>query len=252
MLIHPTVEKLSALRLLGMAQALQEQVEAPSLSEALSFEERLGLLVDREVTERDSRRLKIRLTNARLREAACMEDLDLRPTRGLDRTLMARLRAGDWLSKGNNVFVTGATGAGKTYVSCALGTQACRQGHDALYVRLPRLLQELGTARGDGRYKKLLASLARKRLLILDDWGLAPLGDQERRDLLEIVEDRHGRSSTVIASQLPVEQWHEHIGDPTLADAILDRMVHRAHFIRLKGESMRKLRSKGEESDPLG
>lgn len=252
MLTHPTIEKLASLRLSGMAQALAEQMESPRLTEELSFEERIGLLVDREATERDSRRLKQRLAAARLREPACLEDLDLRPVRGIDRTLLARLRGGDWLLKGNNVFVTGATGSGKTYLSCALGNQACRQGHDTLYVRVPRLLQELSGSRGDGRYKRLLASLARKRLLILDDWGLAPLGDQERRDLLEIVEDRHGRTSTVIAGQLPVERWHEYIGDPTLADAILDRMIHRAHPIRLKGESMRKLRLLGDQTDPLG
>lgn len=252
MLTHPTVEKLTNLKLLGMAQALTEQLEAPRLTEALSFEERIGILVDREVTERDTRRLKQRLAAARLREPACLEDLDLRADRGIDRALLARLRAGDWLLKGNNVFVTGATGSGKTYLSCAFGTQACRQGQDTLYVRVPRLLQELGAARGDGRYKRMLASLARKRLLILDDWGLAPIGDQERRDLLEIVEDRHGRASTVIAGQLPVDRWHDYIGDPTLADAILDRMIHRAHTIRLKGESMRKLRWSGEQTDPLG
>src|SRR5215831_4074334 len=222
MLTQPTLDKLQTLRLAGMYQALVEQLQMPDIA-ALTFEERLGLLVDRELTERENRRLTTRLRQAKLRQTACIEDIDYRHPRGLD-----------------NVLITGPTGIGKTWLGCALGHQACRNGLTALYLRLPRFLQELPIAKGDGRYGKLLATLARTDVLILDDWGLAPFSDENRRDLLEIVEDRHDRRATIITSQLPVEHWHDALGDPTLADAILDRLVHNAYKIALQKESMRK------------
>jgi DNA replication protein DnaC len=243
MLNHPTFDKLHALRLSGMYHALVEQMQTPDIT-ALSFEERLGLLVDREMTERETRRLTTRLRQAKLRQSACLEDLDFRQPRGLEKALMASLATCQWVRDHRNVLITGPTGVGKTWIACALGHQACRHGFTTLSLRLPRLLQELPIARGDGRYPKLMATLAKTALLILDDWGLAALSDEHRRDLLEIVEDRHDRRATIITSQLPVEHWHDALGDPTLADAILDRLVHNAYKIVLHGESMRKRQAK--------
>jgi len=222
-----------------MYQALVEQLQMPDIA-ALTFEERLGLLVDRELTERENRRLTTRLRQAKLRQTACIEDIDYRHPRGLDKALMARLATCQWVRERHNVLITGPTGIGKTWLGCALGHQACRNGLTALYLRLPRFLQELPIAKGDGRYGKLLTTLAKTDVLILDDWGLAPFSEENRRDLLEIVEDRHDRRATIITSQLPVEHWHDALGDPTLADAILDRLVHNAYKIALQGESMRK------------
>jgi len=239
MLTHPTSEKLQALRLLGMLKALDEQQRMPEI-EDLCFEERLGLLVDREVTERDNRRLSSRLRNAKLRLDAAMEDIAYRPVRGLDKSLMLALSSCRWVDEHLNILVTGATGVGKSYIACALAQKACREGHSALYFRLPRLLQELSLARVDGRYGKLLTTLAKTDVVVLDDLGLGPLTDEQRRDLLEMFDDRHGNRSTIVTSQLPVKHWHEALGDPTLADAILDRLVHNAHRIPLEGESMRK------------
>lgn len=239
MLTHPTSERLSALGLAGMAKALDEQRRTPAV-EALSFEERLGLLVDREAAERDTKRLATRLKFASLRQAACVEDLDLRAPRGLDRTVLAHLVDGGWIDRAENLLITGATGLGKSWIACALGHKACRDGRHVLYHRVPRLFEQLALARGDGRYARQLKTLARMDLLILDDWGLATLTGGERRDLLEILEDRHGRRSTIVTSQLPVDAWHEVIGNPTLADAILDRLVHNAHRLALEGESMRR------------
>lgn len=239
MLTHPTSEKLLALRLLGMGKALEEQRRMPEIQE-LSFEERLGLLVDREMTERDNRRLGSRLRKAKLRIEAAVEDIAYRPARGLDKSLMLALSSCRWIAEHQNILITGATGVGKSFIACALAQQACREGHTALYFRLPRLLQDLGIARVDGRYGKLLAAIARTDVVVLDDWGLAPLNDEQRRDLLELLDDRYGCRSTLVTSQLPVEHWHEALGDPTLADAILDRLIHNAHRIILKGESMRK------------
>ena len=239
MLTHPTLDKLQALRLSGMLKALSEQMQMPDISD-LSFEERLGLLVDREMTERHDRRLKTRLRQAKLRLNASIEDLDYRHPRGLDKSLFISLASCQWVRDRRNILITGPTGVGKTWIACALGQTACRQGYTTLYLRLPRLLQELPIAKGDGRYAKLMASLAKTDVLILDDWALAKLSDEHRHDLLEILEDRHDRRSTLVTSQFPLEHWHEAIGNPTLADAILDRLVHNAYKITLKGDSMRK------------
>jgi DNA replication protein DnaC len=239
MLTHPTLEKLQALRLTGMLKGLEEQLQMSGLEE-LGFAERLGLLVDRELTERENRRLKDRLAKARLRQAAAVEDVDLRMPRGLDRSLFLSLCSCQWVSQHLNVLITGPTGAGKSFLACALAQKACREGFTAAYHRVPRLLSELGTAKADGRYSKLLVNLARIEVLVLDDWGMHPLGDAQRRDLLEIMEDRYGCRSTVVTSQLPVDTWHDAIGDATLADALLDRLVHNAYQLKLKGESRRK------------
>lgn len=239
MLRHPTLDKLQTLKLTGMVKALSEQLDLPA-STALSFEERLGLLVDRELTEREARRLTTRLRQAKLRQAACCEDLDYRHPRGLDKSLMTSLATCQWVREHRNVLITGPTGVGKTWVACALGHQACRAGFTVLYLRLPRLCQDFLLTKGDGRYLKLMTTLAKTELLILDDWGVAALSDENRRDLLELLEDRHDRRATVVTSQLPVEHWHEALGDPTLADAILDRLVHNAYKITLKGDSRRK------------
>ena len=242
MLTHPTSEKLQALRLLGMVKALDEQRRMPEIQD-LGFEERLGLLVDREVTERDNRRLSSRLRKAKLRLDAAVEDIKYRPARGLDKSLMLALSSCRWIDEHLNILITGATGVGKSYIACALAQKACREGHSVLYFRLPRLLQELGLARVDGRYGKLLATLAKTGVVVLDDLGLGPLTDEQRRDLLEMFDDRHGNRSTIVTSQLPVKHWHEALGDPTLADAILDRLVHNSHRIDLKGDSTRKPRN---------
>ena len=239
MLAHPTHERLAALGLNGMAKAFEDQRRSPDIA-ALSFEERLGLMVDREAAERDTKRLATRLKFAALRQNAVVEDIDLRAPRGIDRALLQKLIAGDWINRAEGLLVTGPTGVGKSWIACALGHKACRDGKSVLYQRVPRLFEALALARGDGRHARLLKTLARVQLLILDDWGLAKLAENEQRDLLEILEDRHQRASVLITSQVPVDQWHDIIGNPLLADAILDRLVHNAHRLQIKGESMRK------------
>jgi len=239
MLTHPTLDKLAALRLTGMVTALKEQWQRPDSNE-LSFEERLGLLVDREVDLRQTRQMQSRLRKAKLRQNAAVEDVDFKHPRGLDRSLVVKLADCQWIKHKQNLLITGPTGVGKSYLACAFAQKACREGLAVLYVRIARLFADLALAKGDGRYIKILATLAKTDLLVLDDYGLAVLSKDQRHDLLEILEDRNGLRSTLVTSQLPVEHWHEQIGDPTMADAILDRLVHNAHTIQLKGGSMRK------------
>ncbi len=243
MLNNQTVEKLKQMRLQGMAAALEDQLRTAEVA-SLSFDERLGLMVDREQTERDNRRLKTRLTKAKLRQQASMEDIDYSGARGLDKAQLLDLGSCRWITEHNNLLLTGPTGAGKTYIACALAQKACRQGLSALYLRLPRLFGDLAIAKGDGRYGKLLVKYSRVDVMVLDDWGVAPMTSENRRDLLEILDDRYEKKSTLITSQLPVEKWHRYLEDPTLADAILDRVVHNAYKLELKGESMRKRKGK--------
>jgi DNA replication protein DnaC len=242
MLMHPILDNLRTLRFFGMLTALEEQMKMPDI-EKLSFEERFGLLVDREMIDRQNRRFKTRLSKAKLRQSACLEDIDFRYPRGLDKSVMMQLASGQWIKEANNVLIIGPTGVGKTYLACALAHKACQQDYSALYFRMPRLLQQLDIAKGDGRYGKILKGFAKTNLLVIDDWGLKKFIKDQSHDILEILEDRHRLRSTLITSQVPVDHWHEIVGDPTLADAILDRLVHNAYRINLKGESMRKKKS---------
>lgn len=239
MLVEPTLSSLNQLKLHGMAAALSEQLTQTSAQD-LSFEERLGLLIDRELTYRDNRRLQRLLQLAQLKQRACLEDLDLRSRRGLDRAQLASLASCEWIAAAHNLLVHGPTGSGKTFLACALALQACRQGVSALYVRAPRLFEELGLCHADGSFRKRLAALAKVSLIVIDDFAISPIGARERADLLEVLDDRVGMRATLITSQLPIEHWHDYIGEPTLADAILDRLLHSAHKIHLEGESMRK------------
>lgn len=241
MIHQQTVERLRTLRLTAMADALATQADQPDV-QGLSFEERLGLLVDQEWTYRDNRRLARHLKEAKLRVAACIEDIDYAHPRGLDRSVVRSLATCGWLRSHQNAIVTGPTGVGKTFVACALANAGCRQGFSSRYYRVPRLLSELATARGDGSFPRLLGRLARIHLLVLDDWGITPLSAQEARDLLEVIDDRCQTHSTIVATQLPIDQWHGVIADQSVADAILDRLVHNSHKLILKGESMRKSR----------
>lgn len=243
MLHHPTLESLKALRLFGMVKALEEQ-ERGAEYRGLTFEERLGLLVDRERIEQENRSLTAHLRRARLAQQAAIEDVDLRAGRGLDRSLVTSLMTCTWITHRHNLLITGPTGVGKSWLACAFGHKACRERHSVLYHRLVRLFAELSTSRGEGRYLRLLKTLSQVDLLILDDWGLTTLTADQLRDLLEILEDRHGRKSTLITSQLPVDHWHEWLGEATLADAIMDRLIHNAHQINLKGDSMRRMLTK--------
>lgn len=240
MLIEQTMERLRALRLTGMAEALIEQQQSVTFTE-LSFDERLGLLVDAEHTFRENRRLTRYLREARLRHTqACLEDLDYAPRRKLEKAVMRQLATCLWIKEHQNIIITGATGVGKSYLSCALGNQACRKGFRVIYRRVPRLFEELALSHADGTYHKLLKKFAKSDVLILDDFGMASMKAVDRRDLLEILEDRDGARSTIIAGQLPPESWHDYINDPTTADAICDRVIHNAHKINLKGPSKRK------------
>jgi DNA replication protein DnaC len=238
MLTHPLADRLRSLGLTAMADSLLEMQRMPAAAD-LSREEWLGLLLDREVTSRDNKRLGRRLTQARLRQSAVIEDTDFRTPRGLDRAFFLQLGNCDWIRQSQHLIIDGKTGTGKSWLACALGHKACREGFPVLYRRAPRLFAELATARGEGRLARLLATLERTRLLIIDDWGPEVLTADQRRDLLEIVDDRYEKGSLLITSQVPVARWHELIGDPTLGDAILDRVVHRAHRISLTGPSLR-------------
>ena len=239
MLTHPTLDQLQQLGLAGMARAFTE-LEANASSAELSHAEWLGLLLDRETTDRYDRRLRARLRYARLRHQAVVEDVDYRAARGLDRALFQSLAGGRWIEEAQNLIIEGPTGVGKSWLACALGHKACRDNRSVLYQRVPKMFADLALGRGDGRYPRLMRAIAGVKLLILDDWGLEPLGPEQRRDLLEIVEERYGRGATLITSQIPVDRWHELIGEPTLADAILDRVIHNAHRLQLRGDSLRK------------
>ena len=240
MLNEPTVEKLKAMRLDALAAAWLEQKQKPDLAK-LAFDDRFAMLVDAEWLHRENKRLGRCLKEAKLRlSQACIEDIDYAARRELDRAVVRQLATCRWVTDNQNIVITGATGTGKTYLGCALAHQACRKGHRAIYRRASRLADELTIARADGSYARVLARLARVEVLVIDDWGHAPMRDQERRDLVEVLDDRHGLKSTIMTSQLPVAKWHDHIGDPTNADAICDRVLHNAHRIVLKGPSRRK------------
>ncbi len=239
MMTNHTLDQLRVLKLTGMADAFTQQLEQPSTHE-LSFGERFALLVDREITHRENRRLTRLLQLAHLKQSACVEDINYKHKRGLDRSQMAALATCDWIRAHHNLHITAPTGTGKSWIACALGNQACRQGLSVRYERASRLLDSLRIARGDGSYGKRLIQLAKIDLLILDDFGLKPMTQGERHDLLEVIEDRHGTRSTLVTSQLPVASWHKYLSDPSVADALLDRLLSGAHRIELKGESMRR------------
>lgn len=247
MLLQPLYDKLKILRLPGVKEALQEQLQMPKYAE-LAFEDRLGLLIDHEMALRDERRLNKRIKDARFRErSACLADLDMSATRGLDKKLILSFSNGDWIRQHLNILITGATGVGKTYLGCALGRCACEQGFSVYYAKSIRLLSDLESARGDGSWSKLLNSIAKTRLLIFDDWFREPLTADQMRSLLEIFDDRWQRGSTILISQLPVQEWHSHLIEPTLADAILDRILHNSYQIEMQGESKRKTNFKKKD-----
>ena len=242
MLNEQTLEKLHAMRLTGMADAFKDQMMQPDMND-LSFEERFGFLVDQHWTWKEDRRLKTLLRNAKLKDNACIEDIDYKSPRGINKSLILSLSGCDWIKNAQNIIITGSTGVGKTYLACALANSACRKGFSSLYKRSSRLFQEIAVARADGTYPKLMNKTAKAKVLIIDDFCITPMKDDERKDLLEVIEDRQGLCSTIISTQIPIKNWFETIGDPTIADAVLDRLIHNAHKINLKGESMRKIRS---------
>jgi DNA replication protein DnaC len=231
-----------------MIQALESQMQTPDVTD-LSFDDRFGMLVDAEVAARDNRQLQERLRSAQLRQTACIEDLDFRTPRGLDRSLLTRLASSQWVPKKKNVLIDGPTGSGKSFIACALAQKACRDGYTAIYTRATKLFHELAIAKATGKYSKLLASIARKDVIVIDDFGLSVLTDEQRHDFLEIMEDRYERRSTVIAGQVPVNKWHEVIGEPTIADAILDRIVHNAYKLHIKTKESLRSKNKLENAD---
>ena len=242
MLHQPIMDKLFALKLSGMLEGLRQQMESPQYKK-LSFDERFGLLLDREWDQRQTRKLHRRMRMARFRESAVMENLDISAKRGLDRKQVLYLAEGKWVREKLNMIIAGPTGAGKTYLACALGNAACRNGFSVRYFQLSRLLEKLKLARADGSYPKFLDRMAKCQLLILDDWLRNHLSETQTNDILEIVEDRYNHSSTMVVTQIPVAEWHEQFANPTLADAIMDRIVYNAYRLEIKGESMRKKRS---------
>ena len=249
MLNQPMMEKLVAMRLWGMVEAVKAQEADRSVNE-LSFLERLSLLVDQQWSWRENQSLVRRLKAAKLRGSACMEDIDYRSARGLDKAVMRALaKESAWVRNHENVFVIGPCGVGKSFLASALAQKACRDGYSALYLRAAALSRELALARADGSLRHFLARLSRIDVLVIDDWAMAPLTENERRDVWEICEDRYQARSTILTSQLPVARWHEQIGDPTIADGILDRLVHNAHRIEMRGDSMRKKRTLPEEKE---
>ena len=248
MLHQHTMEQLRTLKLTGMLDALEQKLAQPQTHD-LCFDERLALLVEREVLHRENRRLARLLKAAKLRVQACVEDIDYRHPRGLEKSRMAALASCDWIRQSHNLCITGSTGCGKTWLACALGNQACRQGLAVRYLRLPNLFEQLRIAHGDGSYPRLMNQLLKMDLLIIDDWGIQKMTAAQRQDLMEVIEDRHDRRSTLVASQLPTEHWHDYLGEATLADAILDRLLHAAHRLNLRGESMRKLAAKLTDRD---
>jgi DNA replication protein DnaC len=239
MLINQTSTKLQEMRLLGMAKAFDEQLAMPDIAH-MSFEDRFGLIVDREDSERRNRRFQSRIKRAKPKESACIEDIEFSPLRGLSKSTMLSFSSCDWVRSNQNIIISGPTGVGKTYIACALLHSACKAGYTARYIRVPRMIRSMATAKLDGSYDKFMAELARTDVVLFDDFGLSKMGAEDSRDLLEIMEDRYAVRSSLITSQLEPEKWYELIGDPTIADALLDRIVHRSHKLKLGGQSMRK------------
>jgi DNA replication protein DnaC len=242
MLNQQTIEKLAALKLNGMADSVTLQLQQPQMND-LTFEDRFAMIVDAQWNWKENNRMKRYLKNAKLKLQACVEDIDYKTQRGIDQSVMMRLIAGDWIKNFQNIIITGPTGVGKTFLACALANRACRNGFHSLYLRSPAFYYQMALSRGDGSYGKMMNKLSKTNVLIIDDFGIAPLTDAERRDLFEVVDERQGHGSIIITSQLPIENWHDIIGDPTIADGILDRLIHNAHKINLKGGSMRKKHS---------